>query len=58
MIGSTFDKPTMRQAFEAAGHKTHYSYRYPEDSGRVIHTFVQGKRKVEFSEDTFGGAAH
>lgn len=58
VIGSTFDKPTMPQAFEAAGHKTHYSYRYPEDSDRVIHTFVQGKRKVEFSEDTFGGAAH
>ncbi len=58
VIGATIDKPTVPQTFETGGHTTRYSYRYPEDSDRVIHTFVQGRRKVEFSEDTFGGAAH
>jgi len=58
VIAATFDKAVMPQTFEAGGANTRYSYRYPEDSERVIHTFVQGKRKVEFSEDTYGGAAH
>lgn len=58
VIAATFDKPSIPQTFEAGGYKTRYSYRYSDDEERLIHTFVQDKRKVEFSEDTYLGASH